>query len=326
MTRVIDLEAGMAMVVTDLHGDWDAYQRYRDRFLALQANGRADYLILTGDLIHHEGPEAADKSLEIVLDVLALRKVVGRQFIYLLGNHEMPHIYSITLAKGKHLYTPRFERAMGKHRVKIVNLFDSLPFYVRTQAGVTICHAGATAEAVTDQAVQTLFNFSHKWILKAAAAAIVEEERPSLREAIAQMSQQSYDDIVREYFAITSSNDPRYDDFLIGTIATRHHPYFELLWAALFTRNEEQYSKDNYKIVVQGMLQAFSADFHSQSILVSGHMKCRTGYTLVNQYQLRIASATHAQPRKSGVYLLLDMEQKVKTAEDLLPQLATVFS
>ncbi len=64
MTRVIDLEAGMAMVVTDLHGDWDAYQRYRDRFLDLRANGRADYLILTGDLIHHEGSEAEDKSLE----------------------------------------------------------------------------------------------------------------------------------------------------------------------------------------------------------------------------------------------------------------------
>ena len=25
--RVVDLEAGVAMVVTDLHGDWDAYCR-----------------------------------------------------------------------------------------------------------------------------------------------------------------------------------------------------------------------------------------------------------------------------------------------------------
>ena len=64
MTRVIDLEAGMAMVVTDLHGDWDAYQRYRDHFLDLRANGRADYFILTGDLIHYEGSETEDKSLE----------------------------------------------------------------------------------------------------------------------------------------------------------------------------------------------------------------------------------------------------------------------
>ena len=62
MKRVVDLEAGIAMVVTDLHGDWDAYRRYRDKFLTLRANGRADYFILTGDLIHHEGMEDEDKS------------------------------------------------------------------------------------------------------------------------------------------------------------------------------------------------------------------------------------------------------------------------
>jgi predicted phosphodiesterase len=96
MKRVIDLEAGTAMIVTDLHGDWDAYRRYRDRFLQLQANGRADYFILTGDLIHHEGAVEEDQSLAMVLDVFALQQELGDRLIYLLGNHEMPHIYSIT--------------------------------------------------------------------------------------------------------------------------------------------------------------------------------------------------------------------------------------
>jgi hypothetical protein len=326
MKRVIDLEAGIAMVVTDLHGDWDAYQRYRDRFLELRANGRADYLILTGDLIHHEGPEAEDKSLEMVLDVLALKEELGEHLIYLLGNHEMPHIYSITLVKGEHLYTPRFEWDIGEHRAQIMALFNSLPFFVRTKAGVTICHAGASPEANTDAAVPTLFNFSHEQILEAAVAAMVGNERPSLRRALSKMSHQTYDEMVHEYFAVTSPDDPRYDDFLIGTIASNFHPDFDLLWAVLFTRNEEQYGIENYKIVVPAMLQAFSKDFHTQTVLVSGHMKCPKGYTQVNQHQLRIASAKHAQPRESGVYLLLDMEQKVKTAADLLPKLATVFS
>jgi hypothetical protein len=249
MKRVVDLESGIAMIVTDLHGDWDAYQRYRDRFLALQANGRADTLILTGDLIHHEGPETEDKSLEIVLDVLALQREVGDKLIYLLGNHEMPHIYSITLAKGQHLYTPRFEAAMGEHRAEIMTLFGNLPFYVRTKAGVTICHAGAAPEISMDETVQTVFNFSHEQLLKAAAAGISDNDRPSLRRAVAKMSQQSYDDMVREYLAITSPDDPRYDDFLIGTIASNLHPDFELLWAALFTRNEEQYGHYTYKMV-----------------------------------------------------------------------------
>ena len=326
MTRVIDLEAGMAMVVTDVHGDWDAYRRYRDRFLTLQANGRADYFILTGDLIHHEGPEAEDKSLEIVLDVLALRQEIGNRLIYLLGNHEMPHIYSITLAKGKHLYTPRFEVAMAEHRAEIMALFDTLPFYVRSRAGVTLAHAGAAAEVCDEQAVKTLFNFSHRQVLQAAVAVIETNDRPSLRRAIAKMNQQTYDDMVRQYLAITSPDNPRYDDFLIGTIASNFHPDFELLWAALFTRNEEQYNKGDYELVVQAMLQAFSQGFYPQTVLVSGHMKCQNGHTQVNQYQLRIASATHARPLESGVYLLLDVEKRVKTAADLLPGLASVFS
>jgi hypothetical protein len=33
--RLWSLDAGVAMVVTDLHGDWDAYARYRDQFIGL---------------------------------------------------------------------------------------------------------------------------------------------------------------------------------------------------------------------------------------------------------------------------------------------------
>ncbi len=40
--RLWSLDTGVAMVVTDLHGDWEAYTRYRDRFLALHATGQAD--------------------------------------------------------------------------------------------------------------------------------------------------------------------------------------------------------------------------------------------------------------------------------------------
>ena len=73
--RLRSLDAGKAMVVTDLHGDWDAYQRYRDRFVDLQASGQADYLIFTGDLIHRED-DGPDQSLEIVLDVISLQLLI----------------------------------------------------------------------------------------------------------------------------------------------------------------------------------------------------------------------------------------------------------
>src|SRR5262245_7242853 len=129
--RLWSLEAGVAMIVTDLHGDWEAYRRYRDRFVELQANGQADWFIFTGDLIHAEEP-GNDRSLEIVLDVMALQARYGQALIYLCGNHEMPHLYGISLAKGPKVYTPSFEKALAEsqRRAEIITLFDSLPFYL----------------------------------------------------------------------------------------------------------------------------------------------------------------------------------------------------
>ena len=70
--RVVDLNAGLAMVVTDLHGAWDVYRRLRDLFLSQQAKGAVDHLVLCGDLIHSEGTEEVDASLDMVLDIMAL--------------------------------------------------------------------------------------------------------------------------------------------------------------------------------------------------------------------------------------------------------------
>ena len=324
--RVVDLESGIAMVVTDLHGDWDAYQRYRDRFLMLRAQNSAHYLILTGDLIHSYGGSAErDRSLDIVLDVLALKAELGDHLICLLGNHELPHIYTITLQKGGDLFTPRFEAAVGEHRPRVVAFFESLPFYVRTKAGVTVCHAGATAAISTQNGVKRLFNLSHRHILQQAASSITPAERPLLMRALRETSNMTYYEMVRTYFAVDGLDDPRYDDFLIGTIASAH-PEFELLWSALFTRNEYEYGQHGYSVLLNNMLQALSADFHRQRVLVTGHIDCKGGYKLVTEQQLRLASAKHAEPRQAGLYLLFDMEQPVKTAVELLPRLGSVFT
>ena len=59
MNRAVDLSRGVAYVVTDLHGEWGAYARYRDHFLYLHEKGAADYLIFLGDMIHGYGPADA---------------------------------------------------------------------------------------------------------------------------------------------------------------------------------------------------------------------------------------------------------------------------
>lgn len=325
LSRIQDINEGRIMVVTDLHGDLDAYRRYRDRFLHLYHQDNAHYLIFAGDLIHSSGPAVEDHSLNIVLDVLRLQSELKNRVIYLLGNHEVPHIYSITLQKGKQLYTPAFEAQLGVYRPLVLALFDTLPFFVRTPGGVSISHAGAAPIFADKANAAQLFSFSHKRVWRETAESIPDELRPSLRRALSRSSKRPYDDMVRDYFAVTGHDDPRYDHFLIGAVASTSHPDFQLLWDALFTRNELQYDAEAYQLMLRSMLEAFSHQYMPQRVLVSGHIDCRGGYKLVLDRQLRMASAKHALPREMGVYLLFDAQKPVKTAVELLPKLASVF-
>lgn len=326
-TRVIDRDAGLAMVVTDLHGDWDAYERYRDRFLQHQARGEAEVLLVLGDMIHRSGPAETDASLEIVLDLMRLQAEQPDNVICLLGNHELPHIYSIMLQKGSELYTPRFEAALGAHRDAVIDWFMGLPFYIRTKAGVTLCHAGASSATGEKAGLQQLWHFSHQRIWDEAKAKITPEERPSMMRTMREMYNKTYNEMARTYFAVSGIKDPRYDNFLIGTVASSANPKFELLWSAMFTRNELEYGDYGYNVILNTMLQALSLDYHQQVALVTGHIDCRGGYTLINKQQLRLASAKHAQPREAGLYLLFDMaDEEIETAVDLSKKLHSVFN
>lgn len=324
--RVINVEEGNIMVVTDLHGDGDAYQRYRDRFLALQAQGKADVLVLNGDLIHYTGPEEKDKSLEMVLDVLALKEEFGDKLIYLLGNHEIPHIYSFPLQKGDDLFTPRFEWAMGTHRDKIIALFDSLPFFMRTPGGVSITHAGASNAIYEIEGMDRLFNFSHRQTMASARDEVIDEIRPYLIQSIEDKYGLPYEELVHKCFAVQGPEDPRYEDFLTATIILNNVEDFNLLWAALFSRNEKEYPEFTYNIMLRNFLQLLSAHYKPQRVLVTGHINCRKdGYKIVNEQQLRIASAKHAIPREAGKYLLFNANEKVSTAKELISKLHSVF-
>src|SRR6476619_3190252 len=136
--RVVDLDTGTAMVVTDLHGAWDVYRRLRDIFLSELEKGAVSHLVLCGDLIHSESTEEYDASLDIVLDVMHLQTELGKNKItMLLGNHELPHIYGLTLAKGAVEYTPRFEASLTRRdqrykadpkRKDVIDFLATLPF------------------------------------------------------------------------------------------------------------------------------------------------------------------------------------------------------
>jgi hypothetical protein len=326
-SRLWSLDAGMAMVVTDLHGEWDVYQRYRDRFVDLQAKGQADYLIFDGDLIHTDSP-VQDDSLSIILDVLKLRTIYEDATVYLCGNHELPHIYGFGLSKGTREYTPSFEAALSDNacRSEVIDLLRELPFFVRTAAGVSITHAGA-ADVMTEANNATkVFAWDHQQRLSEADAFLATQNGDGLRRAYARLSQaESYDELVKHYLAVASPDDPRYDDLLRGFVVTAN-PDFQLLYSALFTQCEQDYGLDEYVETLQLVLQHLSTDYEPQQVLVAGHMAVQNGYQIIAEKHLRLASGSHARPREAGLYLLFDTARPVNRAADLLPDLHTVYS
>jgi hypothetical protein len=325
--RVWSLESGWAMVVTDLHGDWDAYERYRNHFTRLHANGQVDYLIFTGDLIHAEDPKH-DASLDIILDVLALRASYGDRVILICGNHELPHIHAISLARGDRFYTPDFERMLGsgQWRNRVISLFRSLPFYVRSRAGVSITHAGAPAAITEPNQAAKLFTWDHQAILDWAEIQLKEENVSALRRGFSNLHHGlSYDTLAKFYLDITGPQDPRYDDLLRGFLASNHPDFNPLLWSSLFTRCEEEYGLADHRLFVELLLQELSVDFAPQRFLVTGHMTIKGGHQAITPQHLRLASARHASPRTAGEYLLFDTGQPVNSMKALITGLGSVF-
>ena len=312
------------MVVTDLHGDWIAYRTYRDLFLNAYQAGDIQYFILAGDLIHRESPPEEDKSLEIVLDVLALQRAYPGQIIYLCGNHEFPHIYNIVLSKGDYTYTPRFEACLGEHRIQVISLFKALPFYIRTSAGVVITHAGAAAAHKVEENSYKIFSLFHQDIFDHVEELLQGKDLESLRSGMARFSGIPYAMQAKHYLDVTGKDDPRYDDLLRGFFASSHAT-FDLAWQALFTRCEHDYGEGEYRSCLERLLAALSVDFVPQRFLVAGHIDVDQGYKVVAKKHLRVASGKHASPLRSAKYLILDLATPISDMKTLLSGLASIY-
>ncbi|QPC81557.1 metallophosphoesterase [Phototrophicus methaneseepsis] len=323
--RAIDIDNGVAMVVTDLHGDGVAYTQIRQKFVELYQQGAVQYLILAGDMVHGYGPEEDDLSIPILLDIMRLQAhYKPGTVVMLLGNHEMPHIYSTTLAKGDIEFTPRFERLLTQsgQRTEILAFLRSLPFFVRTKAGVLINHSGAAPAINSVQIAEDILTFDHEALLRLAEDKIA---RNYTRAQLA--SNREYMAQARYFLGITGADDPRLTHFLRGQLISQMSQEFALLWDILFTRNELGWTLDAYSFVLDAYLRHISAlSPYKQRVLVSGHIPVRGGYALIGKHQLRLASYTHANPHEEGAYLLLDCGQPITTAAQLVPFLRPTFS
>jgi Icc-related predicted phosphoesterase len=334
--RVVDLDSGTAMVVTDLHGAWDVYRRLRDIFLSELEKGAVNHLILCGDLIHSESTEEYDASLDVVLDVMHLQTELGKSKItMLLGNHELPHIYGLTLAKGAVEYTPRFEASLTRldqrykanpKRKDVVDFLATLPFFVRTKAGVLLTHAGASADISSAKLAERMFCINHAELIGIADRELKKFDIASLQRGYSHFTGVSYEEQAKRYLAVTGSDDPRYNDLLRVLFLSGQNTDFDLMWNTLFSQNELDVGESTYLRTLKNFLQYISeVSPHEQRVLVAGHIGVKDGFGEVGKQQLRLASYTHAFPKRSARYLLLNCETHIKTASDLTPGIRFVF-
>lgn len=326
--RAIDLDSGTALVTTDLHGAGAVYDHLQATFLRLKAAGQVERWIICGDLIHSSGPEEEDDSLRMMLDMMRLQEELGREtVILLLGNHEMPHIYGVTLSKGHITFTPRFEHALTAldHQTKaryrrrdVMAFLRGLPFYVRTKAGVTLSHAGAALSLASANLAEVILDFDHDALLKLA-----EDRMRAKYDTLAFKTNARYIAQSKAELGVEGPYDPRLSDLARAMVVSQTCDDFELLWGVLFARNETDGSPlSSYNQVVQSALKQLSAyGPYEQRVIVAGHIGVDGGHKLVGSQHLRLASYSHAYPNEAGQVLLLNCESPINYAEELVPHL-----
>lgn len=326
--RFLDLTSGAAMIVTDLHGDREAFHRYISRFSTHLEAGEAQRLILLGDLIHSYGPAHSDASVLMVQETMALQAELGAdRVIMVLGNHELPHLYGMPLSKGEIEFTPRFEHALGDHRQAVLAFFDGLPLAIRTAAGVLLTHAGPALNVAGQ--VDVLRHYDHQAVRQQGDRLVAEAGDVAVMLRRYQLAYgKPYDDDAAHYLAVTGPQDPRYLDLLRSDLIARHCGPFRVLWNALLTQNEVGLTEMVYVQGCRALLAEYSSGAPAeQRVMVSGHLVTPPGgHMLVNRMHLRLSSAAHARPREAGNYLLLDCARPVRSANDLLSGIGSVFN
>ena len=145
--KLVELpKKGKAIVITDIHGNLDDYDRYVDIWEEYKNDN--NYFIITGDFIHAMGKKD-DKSIEI-LDSVKQCWENNENFYPLIGNHEWSTISDISVYKGsinqslnfKELLRERFGSNWNKKLDEYQEFFKKLPIAIRTANKVFISHAG----------------------------------------------------------------------------------------------------------------------------------------------------------------------------------------
>lgn len=142
--RLVKLpKKGRLLIFTDIHGNLQDYEK----FLKIWDSNDSDcYIVIAGDFIHSIYKK--DYSIEILEDIIEKYKKYDN-FIPLLGNHEWSHIVGANVFRGTINLKYDFEQmiidkksSLEPYLSNYVEFFKSIPFFVQTENGIFISHAG----------------------------------------------------------------------------------------------------------------------------------------------------------------------------------------
>lgn len=153
-------DRGILLVSTDLHGNWQDYERLAHRFEQERQDNPQTFWLILGDAVHgpnrhvatHE-PELygfADHSFRIVAAIADLKRRFFRHVLYVLGNHDHGHIGGPHTGKFHADEVKALDsRLNGEQRDLLKDFFLQALLAVSAPCGVLCCH-GSPDATLTD--------------------------------------------------------------------------------------------------------------------------------------------------------------------------------
>jgi Icc-related predicted phosphoesterase len=313
MGRIIDIKEGKLLIATDIHGNWKDYRSVRDLYETLRNRGKADFLVLNGDLIHGY-PGYEDRSVEILDDLIGNP---DESLIALMGNHELPHVYHFEVLKGSVSFVEPMERRIENRRERYTGFIEQMAYAVRTPGGVLINHSGPNYPmAGFSKRGYEAFVRNHD-LFRVMDSLDHDAVRQQLEKKVRETLEKEQGERLPDGFFDAFREELGYE-FLETEVG-------RFLWDVFFNKNEHEFGMKFYKAVLEGFLQTMSSGGKPQKFLVSGHIEVRKGYEVIGGKQLRICSSQGARDSKK-VLSLVDASRQYQSINDLVHDLVLLYA
>lgn len=325
--KVIDIDSGRWMVVADLHGNLEDYQRAKEIFVKNKEKGTLEGIIFAGDTIHSFSEN--ERSKEILDDIISLKGKYGNSVMPLLGNHDLSSIYNYVLKskteEGTAIFGSDFEHQIKGEKEKYTDFLKSFAIAVRTKGGLIINHAGPTSaidyfeEDVYKSHLEQVTAIDHDAILKENKESwddLEEEEKENFKEKIVSSILKMPYDKVLELLAISPEDKERYEDLIHGYyFVTRN---VDGKWLnSMLTNTDLSRLDDFFKIM--------SDENYKPEILLQGHIHPSAGISKSGDRNTLCFTSSEGADISSKKIAIIEAEKKYGL-EDLAKSIVPLYS